>query len=95
LLEPNRAQVERGASVAYYAELGIRIERVMTDDGSCYQSKDLPRVQQRLGLRQVLTKPYTPRTNGKAERFIQNGTSRMGAVSRAFLCMFIRFSLGI
>jgi transposase InsO family protein len=59
------------AAVAYYAKLGIRIERVMTDNGSCYRSKSFRLACKRFGLRQVFTKPYTPRTNGKAERFIQ------------------------
>jgi transposase InsO family protein len=53
------------------AKLGIRIERVMTDNGSCYRSKTFRAACKRLGLRQIFTKPYTPQTNGKAERFIQ------------------------
>ena len=57
------------AAVAYYAKLGIRIERVMTDNGSCYRSKTFRAACKRLDLRQIFTKPYTPRTNGKAERF--------------------------
>ncbi len=59
------------AAVAHYAKLGIRIERVMTDNRSCYRSKSFRAACKRRGLRQVFTKPYTPRTNGKAERFIQ------------------------
>jgi transposase InsO family protein len=59
------------AAVAYYAKLAIRIERVMTDNGSCYRSTTFRAACKRLGLRQIFTKPYTPRTNGKAERFIQ------------------------
>jgi transposase InsO family protein len=59
------------AAVAYYAKLGISIERVMTDNGSCYRSKGFRAACKRLGLRQVFTRPYTPKTNGKAERFIQ------------------------
>src|SRR6266511_1163915 len=59
------------AAVAHFAKLGVRIERVMTDNGSCYQSKMFRAACKRLGLRQVFTRPYTPRTNGKAERFIQ------------------------
>ena len=43
----------------------------MTDNGSCYQSKMFRAACKRLGLRQIFTKPYTPKTNGKAERFIQ------------------------
>jgi transposase InsO family protein len=51
------------------AKLGIRIERAMTDNGSCYRS--FRAACDRLGLRQVFTKHYSPKTNGKAERFIQ------------------------
>jgi transposase InsO family protein len=50
------------AAVAYYAKLGIRIERVMTDNGSCYRSTTFRAVSGRLGIRQIFTKPYTPRT---------------------------------
>ena len=59
------------ASVAYYASLGVTVSRVMTDNGSCYRSSDFRNACQALGLRHIRTKPYTPRTNGKAERFIQ------------------------
>ena len=59
------------AAIAYYRNLNIRIERVMTDNGSCYRSKTFQAACKRLGLRQIFTKPYTPKTNGKAERFIQ------------------------
>ena len=43
----------------------------MTDNGSCYRSKMFRAACKRLGLRQIFTRPYTPKTNGKAERFIQ------------------------
>jgi transposase InsO family protein/transposase len=59
------------AAVVYFAKLGVRIERVMTDNGSCYRSKMFRAACKCLGLRQIFTRPYTPRTNGKAERFIQ------------------------
>ena len=59
------------AAVAYYQSLGITVERVMTDNGSCYRSKAFARACRKLGLRHIRTKPYTPKTNGKAERFIQ------------------------
>src|SRR3954447_18019000 len=70
-------------SIAYYARLGIRIERVMTDNGSCYRSKTFRAACKRLGLRQLFTKPYTPKTNGKAERFIQTAL-REWAYARAY-----------
>ena len=71
------------AAVAYFAKLGVRIERVMTDNGSCYQSKRFRAACKRLGLRQIFTRPYTPRTNGKAERFIQTAL-REWAYARAY-----------
>lgn len=71
------------AAVAWYARLGVRIERVMTDNGSCYKSKAFARTCKKLGLKHIRTKPYTPRTNGKAERFIQT-TLREWAYARAY-----------
>jgi transposase InsO family protein len=59
------------AALAYYGSLGVKIERVMTDNGSCYKSFAFRRACKRFGLRHIRTRPYTPRTNGKAERFIQ------------------------
>lgn len=59
------------AAVAYYASLGITVTRVMTDNGSCYRSKAFARACREFGLKHIRTRPYTPRTNGKAERFIQ------------------------
>jgi transposase InsO family protein len=71
------------AAVAYFAKLGISVERVMTDNGSCYRSKTFRAACKRLGLRQIFTKPYTPKTNGKAERFIQTAL-REWAYARAY-----------
>lgn len=71
------------AAFSYFAKLGIRIERVMTDNGSGYRSKTFRAACKRLGLRQIFTKPYTPRTNGKAERFIQTSL-REWAYARAY-----------
>ena len=59
------------ASVAYYKSLGVKIECVMTDNGSCYRSGAFAAACRHLRIRHIRTKPYTPRTNGKAERFIQ------------------------
>jgi transposase InsO family protein len=58
-------------SVAHYAALGVRIERVLTDNGSAYRSKLFAKVCQALGIKHNFTRPYRPQTNGKAERFIQ------------------------
>lgn len=58
-------------AVARYALHGIQILRLLTDNGSCYRSKLFAATLHRLGLRHSFTRPYRPRTNGKAERFIQ------------------------
>ncbi len=71
------------AAVAYYASLGVTVERVMTDNGSCYKSFAFRKACKRLGLRHIRTKPYTPKTNGKAERFIQTAL-REWAYARAY-----------
>jgi transposase InsO family protein len=59
------------AALAYYASLGITVARVMTDNGSCYKAFDFRDACRDLKLKHIRTKPYTPKTNGKAERFIQ------------------------
>jgi transposase InsO family protein len=71
------------AAIAYYASLGIKVQRVMTDNGSCYKSFAFARACKRLGLRHIRTRPYTPKTNGKAERFIQTSL-REWAYARAY-----------
>ena len=72
------------AALAYYESLGIKVERVMTDNGSCYKSFAFRRLCKRLGLKHIRTKPYTPKTNGKAERFIQT-CLREWAYAEAYL----------
>lgn len=57
-------------AVAYYASLGVRIDRVMTDNGAGYKNTFQAACNE-LGIRHVRTRPYTPKTNGKAERFVQ------------------------
>ena len=61
----------------------MKVERVMTDNGSCYRSKAFARACRRFGLKHIFTKPYTPKTNGKAERFIQMSL-REWAYARAY-----------
>ena len=58
-------------AVAFYAAHGIRVERVMTDNGAGYRSIVHALACRALGLRHLRTRPYRPRTNGKAERFIR------------------------
>ena len=70
---------ERGASAVRaleqvwgrYLRAGVRVKRVLTDNGSCYRSLDFRAACERLGVTHWRTRPYTPRTNGKAERFIK------------------------
>jgi transposase InsO family protein len=58
-------------AVAYYRSRGITVERVMTDNGSCYRATIHALACQALRIKHLRTKPYRPRTNGKAERFIR------------------------
>ena len=58
-------------ALAWFAARGIRVERVMTDNGSCYRSRLFAAALRARTIRHIRTRPYTPRTNGKAERFIQ------------------------
>jgi transposase InsO family protein len=59
-------------TVAYFASLGVRIQRVLTDNGSAFRSKTFAKACRRLRLKHSFTRPYRPQTNGKAERFIQS-----------------------
>jgi transposase InsO family protein len=70
-------------AVAYYKSLGVSVDRVMTDNGSCYKSFAFARACKRLRIKHIRTKPYTPQTNGKAERFIQTAL-REWAYATAF-----------
>jgi transposase InsO family protein len=58
-------------ALAWFAARGVRVERVMTDNGSAYVSHTHRHALRELGIRHLTTRPYRPRTNGKAERFIQ------------------------
>jgi transposase InsO family protein len=59
-------------TVAYFGSLGVRVRRVLTDNGSAFRSKTFAKACQRLGLKHSFTRAYRPQTNGKAERFIQS-----------------------
>jgi transposase InsO family protein len=75
---------ERGATaagflsraVSWFASLGITVERVLSDNGACYRSEVHALTLQELRIRHLFTRPYRPRTNGKAERFIQTLTHK-------------------
>ncbi len=57
--------------VEYYRQRGVTVQRVMTDNGASYLSTPFAEVCKRHGIKHIRTRPYTPKTNGKAERFIQ------------------------
>jgi transposase InsO family protein len=58
-------------TLAWFAGLGIRVERVLTDNGSNYRSLAYAAALERHAIRHKRTRPYRPQTNGKAERFIR------------------------
>ncbi|HVT38906.1 MAG TPA: DDE-type integrase/transposase/recombinase [Gemmatimonadaceae bacterium] len=60
-----------GRAIRYSAQRGIAAPWVMTDNGSGYRAKMFRTTLAAAGIRHLLTRPYTPRTNGKAERFIR------------------------
>jgi transposase InsO family protein len=70
-------------AIAWFRDRDVLVERVMTDNGSCYRSHRFRRALAAEGVRQVFTQPYRPQTNGKAERFIR--TAKNGwAYKRAY-----------
>ena len=72
-------------ALAWLTRHGVIVQRVMTDNGSAYRSKLFARALQVAGARHVRTRPYTPRTNGKAERFIQTSL-REWAYGKPYAC---------
>ena len=71
------------AALAYYTRLGIRFKALLTDNGPAYRSRAFAAACRVLGLKHRFTRPYTPRTNGKAERFIQTAL-REWAYARSY-----------
>ena len=63
-------------AIAWFASFGITVERVLSDNGACYRSGAHALALNELQVRHLFTRPYRPRTNGKAERFIQTLTNR-------------------
>jgi transposase InsO family protein len=72
-----------------FQSLGVTVERVMTDNAKCYESNRFRALCRERGVRQTFIKPYTPRTNGKAERFIQTLKNRW-AYRRAYRSSALR-----
>jgi transposase InsO family protein len=58
-------------TVQWFARRGVRVERVLTDNGSAYRSNAFRAVATTARIRLLRSRPYHPQTNGKAERFIQ------------------------
>ena len=74
ILDNERAVTSKGflsRAVDWFAKQGVRIDRVMTDNGVGYVSHEYAAMCRALQIKHIRTKPYTPKTNGKAERFIQ------------------------
>jgi transposase InsO family protein len=74
VLEDEKAATAVGflrRAVSHFRAHGIRVERVMTDNGSCYRAVIHALACKALGIKHLRTQPYRPRTNGKAERFIR------------------------
>ena len=59
------------AALAFFARHGVTAKRIYSDNGSCYRAQAMRSAVAALGLKHRFTRPYTPKTNGKAERFIQ------------------------
>jgi transposase InsO family protein len=86
-------------AVSWFAQQNVQVERVMTDNGSAFVSKRFRELCETLGLRHKRIRPYTPRTNGKAERFIQTllrewayrFTYRNSAERRRWLTPYLHF----
>jgi transposase InsO family protein len=72
-------------AIRFYARHGIKVERVLTDNGSAYVSARHALACRKLGIRHSRTRPYRPQTNGKAERFIRTLLSgwAYGAIYRS------------
>lgn len=76
-------------ALRWFARYGIRCHRILSDNARCYGSKAFTAVCEKHGVRQSFTRPYTPRTNGKAERFIQT-LKRRWAYRHAYRTSAIR-----
>lgn len=58
-------------TIAWFSARGVHVQSLLTDNGSCYVSRRFAKTCRAMGLLHIRTRPYRPRTNGKAERFIQ------------------------
>jgi transposase InsO family protein len=72
ILDDERKETASGfmtRAIGFFADRGVRVERVLTDNGSCYRSREFARVLAEAGIGHRWTRPYRPQTNGKVERF--------------------------
>ena len=58
-------------ALRWFRDRGVRVQRILTDNGSAYRSRVFGRVLRRLGIEHTRTRPYRPQTNGKVERWIR------------------------
>ncbi len=72
------------AAIVTYASLGVKVARVVTDNGSAYRSVAFARAYRTLKIKPLRTKPYTPKTNGKAERFFQTALRECEKLTQRF-----------
>ena len=70
-------------ALRFFRSLGVKVERVMTDNGSSFRSRRYAKALRWLKIKHLRTRPYTPKTNGKAERFVQTSL-REWAYARAY-----------
>lgn len=90
-------------ALRWFRDRGIRVHRIMTDNGSAYRSRVFGRVLRRLSIRHKHTRPYRPQTNGKVERWIRTVLSEClylevfgdGRQRRLALERFVRYYNGV
>jgi transposase InsO family protein len=70
-------------ALRFFRAHGVKVQRIMTDNGSSFRSYRYGKALRLLKIKHVRTKPYTPKTNGKAERFLQTAL-REWAYARAY-----------
>jgi transposase InsO family protein len=71
MIRPPAAPCPFCRALAWFAERGVHLQALMSDNGSCHVAHAYRQALQKLGLRQLRIRPGRPRANGKAERFIQ------------------------
>ena len=68
-------------ALRFFRTHGVRVHRVMTDNGTSFRSYRYAKALRMLKIKHIRTKPYTPKTKGKAERFVQTALKGMGLCS--------------